>query len=69
MRAIRPVSAAVCSMIGSSSGSVCAGELKSKINGIGSETSGGRAVDLFPFTARNGGLRPMSTEVLMYSRP
>ena len=70
MMAIKPVSAAVCSITASSFGKVCAGELKSMISGIGIETSGGRpATDLFPFSDRYEGFRPISTDVLMYSRP
>ena len=41
------------SISASSFGRVCAGELKSMISGIGSETSGGRpATDLVPFSDR-----------------
>ncbi len=70
MMAIKPVPAAVCSITASSFGNVCAGELKSMINGIGIETSGGNpATDLLPFNDRYESFRPRSTDVLIYSRP
>ena len=70
MMVIKPVRAAVSARAGSSCGRLKRPGLLSIISGRGSETNGGGIVArLWSSKERTVGFRPISTDVLMYSRP